>query len=94
MADLAQRLALPVGLVVGLRLGCLSHALLTAESIAHRKLPWAGWVGNAIDPDMISRSENVTSLRARLPGPCLGIHSYQPTGVPVISASDWLALPE
>ena len=46
MADLAQRLGLPVVLVVGLRLGCLNHALLTAESIAQRQLPWAGWVAN------------------------------------------------
>jgi dethiobiotin synthetase len=94
LADLAQRLGLPVVLVVGLRLGCLNQALLAAESIAHRKLPWGGWVANAIDPDMASQSENVASLRARLPEPCLGIHSYQPTRVPLTSASDWLALPE
>jgi len=94
MADLAQRLGLPVVLVVGLRLGCLSHALLTAESIAHRKLPWAGWVGNAIDPDMGCQTENVAALRARLPAPCLGIHSYQPHLVPMASASEWLVLPE
>jgi dethiobiotin synthetase len=94
LADLAQRLRLPVVLVVGLRLGCLNHALLTAESIAHRKLPWGGWVGNAIDPDMASQSENVASLRARLPGPCLGIHSYQPNLVAMTSASEWLVLPD
>ena len=52
MADLAQRLGLPVVLVVGLRLGCLNHALLTAESVARRRLPWAGWVGNHIEPAM------------------------------------------
>jgi dethiobiotin synthetase len=94
MADLAQRLGLPVVLVVGLRLGCLSHALLAAESIAHRKLPWAGWVGNAIDPDMACQPENVATLRARLPGPCLGIHSYQPHLVAMTSASEWLDLPD
>jgi dethiobiotin synthetase len=93
MADLAQRLGLPVVLVVGLRLGCLSHALLTAESIARRQLPWAGWVGNAIDPDMACQAENVATLRARLPGPCLGIHSYQPHLVPMTGPSEWLALP-
>jgi len=94
MADLAQRLGLPVVLVVGLRLGCLSHALLAAESIAQRKLPWAGWVGNAIDPDMACQPENVATLRARLPGPCLGIHSYQPHLVAMTSASEWLVLPD
>ncbi|MHB1187300.1 dethiobiotin synthase [Thiobacillus sp.] len=94
MADLAQRLGLPVVLVVGLRLGCLNHAVLAAESIANRKLPWAGWVGNAIDPEMACQPENVAALRARLPGPCLGIHSYQPYLVPMTSAPEWLALPE
>jgi dethiobiotin synthetase len=77
MADLAQCLGLPVVLVVGLRLGCLNHALLTAESIASRQLPWAGWVGNRIDPAMAQQTANITALRARLPGPCLGIQPFQ-----------------
>ncbi len=94
MADLAQRLGLPVVLVVGLRLGCLNHALLTVESIAHRKLPWAGWVGNHIDPAMACQAENIATLHARLPAPCLGIHSYQPHPVPVTGAQQWLTLPE
>ena len=51
-ADLAQALALPVVLVVGLRLGCLNHALLTAEAIGARDLTLAGWVANRVDPDM------------------------------------------
>ncbi|MEE4235434.1 MAG: hypothetical protein V2I51_01800, partial [Anderseniella sp.] len=51
-------------------------------------------VGNAIDPGMASQSENVASLRARLPGPCLGIHSYQPNLVAMTSASEWLVLPD
>jgi len=94
MAELAQCLGLPVVLVVGLRLGCLNHALLTAESIALRKLPWAGWVGNHIEPAMACRDENIAALRARLPGPCLGIHSYQPNLVPITRAPEWLALPD
>lgn len=94
MADLAQRLGLPVVLVVGLRLGCLNHALLTAESIAHRKLPWAGWVGSATDPDMACQTENIAALHARLPAPCLGIHSYQPNPAPVMGTPEWLVLPE
>ena len=95
MADLAQRLELPVVLVVGLRLGCLNHALLTAESIASRQLPWAGWVGNQIDPTMAQQAANIAALRARLPGPCLGIQPFQPQSPasPTVG-SQWLMLPE
>jgi dethiobiotin synthetase len=95
MADLAQRLRLPVVLVVGLRLGCLNHALLTAESIASRQLPWAGWVGNQIDPTMAQQAANIAALRARLPGPCLGIQPFQPQSPasPTVG-SQWLMLPE
>lgn len=71
--DLARRLRLPVILVVGLRLGCLNHALLTQEAIAARGLNLAGWVGNQIDPDMLAAQDNVELLRARLRAPCLGI---------------------
>jgi dethiobiotin synthetase len=79
MADLAQLLGLPIVLVVGLRLGCLSHAVLTAESIASRRLPWAGWVANHIDPAMAHQTENIAALRTRLPGPCLGIQPFLPS---------------
>jgi dethiobiotin synthetase len=73
MADLAAALGLPVLLVVGLRLGCLNHALLTAESIERRGCRLAGWVGNAVDPAMAMRGANVATLRERLPAPCLGV---------------------
>lgn len=76
MADLAQALGLPVVLVVGLRLGCLNHALLAAESIAGRQVPWAGWVGNHIDPAMAQAAANLAALRVRLPGPCLGVQPF------------------
>lgn len=92
MADLAQTLDLSVVLVVGLRLGCLSHALLTAESIVHRGVRWVGWVGNAIDPDMACPADNIAALRERLPVPCLGIHSYQPAGSPEGDTPESLAL--
>ncbi|MFN3750031.1 MAG: dethiobiotin synthase [Thiobacillus sp.] len=94
MADLAQALGLPVVLVVGLRLGCLSHALLTAESVARRSLAWGGWVGNAIDPAMVCRDENIAALRACLPGPCLGIFSYQPEGSAQMTTAQSLVLPD
>ncbi|VTU40617.1 ATP-dependent dethiobiotin synthetase BioD 1 [Variovorax sp. PBS-H4] len=72
-ADLAVALGLPVILVVGLRLGCLNHALLTAESIRARGLVLAGWVGSAIDPGMRAFDENVQTLRTRLDAPLLGV---------------------
>ena len=71
-ADLAQLLALPVVLVVGLRLGCISHALLTAEAVAARGLVLAGWVANEVDAAMPHLEENIVALSARLPAPLLG----------------------
>jgi dethiobiotin synthetase len=76
--QLAQRLALPVVLVVGLRLGCLNHALLTAQAIDHAGLHLAGWIASCIDPAMPARDENVATLRQRLPAPLLGMLPYQP----------------
>jgi dethiobiotin synthetase len=72
-ADLAQRLALPVILIVGMRLGCISHALLTAQAIAARGLTLAGWVANRIDPQMARFDENLASLEERLTAPLLGV---------------------
>jgi dethiobiotin synthetase len=65
-ADLAFALNLPVVLVVGMRLGCISHALLTAEAIAARGLRLAGWVANRIDPDMLFPGENIEAIGLRL----------------------------
>ncbi|HEY4804095.1 MAG TPA: dethiobiotin synthase [Paraburkholderia sp.] len=65
-ADLAVALGLPVVLVVGMRLGCISHALLSAEAIAARGLTLAGWVANRIDPAMTFPEENIAALRERL----------------------------
>ncbi|MDP2809075.1 MAG: dethiobiotin synthase [Rhodocyclaceae bacterium] len=70
--DLAVRLNLPVILVVGLRLGCLNHALLTAEAIRARGLALSGWVANGIDPAMACREENIAALEERLDAPLLG----------------------
>ena len=71
-ADLAQRLGLPVILVVGLRLGCLNHALLTAHSIRAHGLTLAGWIANRIDPAMAAAERNVAALAERLAAPLLG----------------------
>lgn len=71
-ADLARMLALPVVLVVGMRLGCLNHATLTREAIASRGLGLAGWVANRIDPAMARCDENIEFLRRALDAPFLG----------------------
>lgn len=72
-ADLAQTLALPVVMVVGMRLGCLNHALLTAEAITNRDLTLAGWVANRIDPVMARFEANLETLQTRLNAPLLGV---------------------
>jgi dethiobiotin synthetase len=68
-----QRLNLPVVLVVGLRLGCLNHALLTVEAAQSHGLRLAGWIANAVDPAMARRAENIDALRRRIPAPLLGV---------------------
>lgn len=72
-ADLAVALKLPVILVVGLRLGCLNHALLSVEAIRARGLVLAGWVASMVDPSMLAPQANLQTLRARLGAPLLGI---------------------
>ena len=72
LSDVAQGMDLPVILVVGVRLGCISHALLTAEAIAQDGLQLAGWVANIIDPKTSRLEENLATLAERLPAPCLG----------------------
>ncbi|HLO61858.1 MAG TPA: dethiobiotin synthase [Azonexus sp.] len=90
--DLAVELDLPVIMVVGMRLGCISHALLTAEAIAERGLHLAGWVANRIDPAMARFDENLATLQARLPAPLLGVVPHAPAGG-VAGAADHLRLP-
>ncbi|WP_093417744.1 MULTISPECIES: dethiobiotin synthase [unclassified Pseudomonas] len=72
LSDLAMALGLPVILVVGMRLGCINHALLSAEAIARDGLQLAGWVANIIDPKTSRLEENLATLAERLPAPCLG----------------------
>jgi len=76
-ADLAQALGLPVVLVVGLRLGCLNHALLTAWAIRARGLTLAGWVANHVDPDMLARADNIAFLQQQLQVPLIASIAYQ-----------------
>ena len=91
-ADLAVALGLPVILVVGLRLGCINHALLTAEAIAARGLTLAGWVANRIDPAMPRQEENIAALAARLGAPLLGSVPHVADGGPAAAAA-CLSLP-
>ena len=76
-ADLAQALGLPVVLVVGLRLGCLNHALLTAEAIRAQGLTLAGWVANHVDPAMLAQEDNIAFLRQRLQAPLIASIPHQ-----------------
>ncbi|MBA4142060.1 MAG: dethiobiotin synthase [Nitrosospira sp.] len=75
--DMARALGLPVILVVGMQLGCLNHALLTARAVRATGLPLAGWVANRIDPQMIAFEENVLALQYRLECPLLGVLPFE-----------------
>ena len=77
-ADLAQALGLPVVLVVGLRLGCLNHTLLTVEAIRARGLTLAGWVANHIEPNMLAQADNLDFLQHQLSAPLLAKIAWQP----------------
>jgi dethiobiotin synthetase len=78
MADVAAALGLPVVMIVGLRLGCLNHALLTARAIEADGLRLAGWVGNCIDPALERRDENLAALGTLLGQPPLAVVPYRP----------------
>lgn len=71
MVDLAQQLKLPVIMVVGMRLGCLNHALLTAQAIRQSKLKFYGWVANTLEDEMPRYAENFTSLKKLISEPLI-----------------------
>ena len=81
VSDLPQALDLPVVMVTGLRLGCINHSLLTAESIRARGARLVGWVANHIDSSMLAREQNLATLAALIDAPCLGAvpHLTDPT---------------
>jgi dethiobiotin synthetase len=72
-SDIAKQWQLPVILVVGLRLGCLNHALLSARAILADGCRLLGWIGNRVDPAMDAPDENLATLCELLPAPCLGV---------------------
>ncbi|MBA8883527.1 dethiobiotin synthetase [Dokdonella fugitiva] len=86
-ADLVRDLDLDVVLVVGLRLGCLNHALLSARAIAGDGCRLAGWIANHIDPAMAAVDDNIATLRARIDAPLLGQLAYGGTGFVAIDAA-------
>ncbi len=83
MLDIASRLGIPVLLVVGIRLGCLNHALLSALAVNARGLTLAGWIANRIDPAMREGDANVAALAERLPAPLLADVAWNGTGAPL-----------
>jgi len=86
-ADLARLLGVPVILVVGMRLGCLNHALLTWEAIESRGLELAGWIANCMDPCMAALHENLGALEKRIKQPLLGTLAYHANARPQQLAS-------
>ena len=93
-ADLAVQLNLPVILIVGLKLGCINHALLTAEAIRARGLKLAGWIANRIEPFMPYGDENIQTLEALLDAPRLGTMPYLESFAQADSYLDFRHLPD
>jgi dethiobiotin synthetase len=93
--DFAAELQLPVVLVVGMRLGCLNHALLTQAAIQARGLKLAGWVANCVEPQMRCFEENLATLQNRLQAPLLGVVPHlQPAAARIVGAASHLQLPQ
>ncbi|MEY4592632.1 MAG: hypothetical protein RIR18_1527 [Pseudomonadota bacterium] len=96
--DLVQMMDCPVILVIGMKLGCINHALLSLEALTHRKIPIAGWIANQIDPDMACVAENLDTLvqcitaQAQYPVPLLGHIPFLSNGEDALSASRYLNL--
>jgi dethiobiotin synthetase len=76
VSDLAIRLNLPVILVVGMRLGCLNHAILTHQAMLRVSVDCAGWIANCVDPGFLCLEENLETLESLLASPCLGVIPY------------------
>lgn len=77
MADFVKLLNIPVILVIGIRLGCLNHAILTVNAINQMNIPFIGWIANCIEPETIEIDENIKTLKAWIKKPCLGIVQYR-----------------
>lgn len=82
LAELPKTMKLPTILVVAMRLGCINHALLTAEAIYRDGVNISGWIANQVAPEMAAYRENIASLRQRLSAPCLGEIPFMPRPAP------------
>ena len=91
-ADFVQALRMPVLLVVGMRLGCLNHALLSARAIANDSAHLAGWIASHVDPGMERVEDNLQMLRERLPAPCWGVLPHVKDPDPALMAT-YLRIP-
>ncbi|MBV1787005.1 dethiobiotin synthase [Marinobacterium sp. D7] len=87
LARVPQQLQIPVIMVVGMKLGCISHALLTAEAISRDGLTLAGWVANVVDPDMPVLQENIDTIRGALRAPLLGVVPHLDRATPAEAAA-------
>jgi len=76
ISDLAKALALPVIMVVAIRLGCINHARLTYQAIEHSGVKCAGWIAVCTDPDVLSRDENIQTIKAAVDAPLLAVLPY------------------
>jgi len=87
ISDLVEVLNIPVIVVVGMRLGCLNHALLTQQAIIARGLKFAGWVANVLENNMPALNENILTLQQKISAPLLGIVQHQSSADPRIIAN-------
>ena len=92
MSLLPKQLELDVVLVVGMKLGCLNHALLTAQSIRMSGVKMIAWVATQVDPEMYNVEENLDTLKRLLGAPCLGFIPYE-KGISAERASEYIELP-
>jgi dethiobiotin synthetase len=86
-SDIPRQWKLPVILVVGLRLGCISHAQLSARAIVADGCQLLGWIGNRVDPSMEAVDDNIATLKQVLPAPCLAITAYDEPAAPALAAA-------
>ncbi len=89
LVDWIKDSGLPILLVVGLKLGCLNHALLTQEVLNRRGINSVGWIASEIDPEMSYQAENVQTLKEKLTMPYLGLSSYLKRFNPERSYASW-----
>jgi dethiobiotin synthetase len=89
MAELVVKCNIPVILVIGIKLGCLNHAILTHQTILRAECKIKGWVANCIDPAMQAIDDNIGSLQKMLSSPCLGVVPYLAKPEAVLAASSF-----